>query len=460
MRDKQDARATEAGELLALRESIARHQIVMETASDAIITIDETSTILFANPATEKVFGYTSAELRNAPLTMLMPEYMRHLHESGIKRYHETGHKHISWEGVELPGLHKSGREIVLEISFGEFVQQDKHFYTGIARDITERKAAERRLSVQYDVTNILADATTVSEATSRILRSLYESLGWELSAFWRVDHKTEVLRCVETWHAPGFESAEFEKVSRERTFERGVGLPGRVWSSGEPAWVAEIAQNGNLPRAAIAARHGLTSALAFPVRLGAEVLGVIEYFSREARQPDNALLELMSTIGSQVGQFIERRRVEEERALLQEELIRVQKAQLVELSTPLIPLTDEIVVMPLIGTIDAQRAQRMLQTLLDGLQSRRAPIAIIDITGVSVVDAHVAHTLVQAAQAAHLLGTEVILTGIRAGVARSLRESGFESHDLTTRKTLRDGIVHAFELLRQRQGALKSQAT
>ncbi|HVF48735.1 MAG TPA: PAS domain S-box protein [Pyrinomonadaceae bacterium] len=454
MNNKQAREASEAEELLALRESIARHQIVMETASDAIITIDETSTILFANRATEKVFGYTSAELRGAPLTMLMPEYMRRLHEVGIKRYHETGHKHISWAGVELPGLHKSGREIVLEISFGEFTQQEKHFYTGIARDISERKAAERRLAVQYAVTHILAESATVGAASSKILRAIYDALGWELSAFWRVDREAQVLRCIETWHAPTIEAGEFEVVSRERTFERGVGLPGRVWSSGEPAWVAEIAQNGNLPRAAVAARHGLHSAFAFPVRLGAEVLGVIEYFSRESREPDASLLELMSTIGSQIGQFIERRRAENERTSLQEELIRVQTAQLVELSTPLIPLTNDIVVMPLIGTIDAARAQRMLDTLLHGLQARRAAVAIIDITGVSVVDAHVAHTLVQASRSARLLGTEAVLTGIRPGVARSLRQSGFEAHDLTTRKTLQDGILRAFEILRQRRGA------
>jgi rsbT co-antagonist protein RsbR len=127
-----------------------------------------------------------------------------------------------------------------------------------------------------------------------------------------------------------------------------------------------------------------------------------------------------------------------------------VQEAQLAELSTPLIPLTEQIVVMPLVGSIDEARAARMIQTLLRGLEQSRAPVAIIDITGVPVVDGHVAHTLVQLAQSARLLGTEVILTGIRAGVARSFAGIGVELGAVTTRKNLQSGIARAFELLRR----------
>src|ERR671920_788705 len=112
---------TKEKELEELREAEARSRIVVEKVADAVITIDEGSRILFANGAAEKVFGYGVEELEGAELTMLMPEYMRRLHEAGIGRYVETGRRHISWEGVELPGLHRDGREIPLEVSFGEF---------------------------------------------------------------------------------------------------------------------------------------------------------------------------------------------------------------------------------------------------------------------------------------------------------------------------------------------------
>src|SRR6185503_19029536 len=121
-------------------------RVIAETASDGIITIDEHSTILFANRATEKIFGYSRDELMGHSLTMLMPEYLRHVHRAGLTRYISTGERHISWEVVQLPGLHKNGSELPLELSFGEFVESGKHFFTGIVRDITDRKRAEEAL--------------------------------------------------------------------------------------------------------------------------------------------------------------------------------------------------------------------------------------------------------------------------------------------------------------------------
>jgi PAS domain S-box-containing protein len=121
-------------------------RVIAETASDAIITIDDQSTILFANRATEKIFGYTHEELIGQSLTMLMPEYLRHVHRAGLQRYLTKGTRHIAWEAVQLPGLHKDGTEIPLELSFGEFAEDGKHFFTGIARDITDRKQAQEAL--------------------------------------------------------------------------------------------------------------------------------------------------------------------------------------------------------------------------------------------------------------------------------------------------------------------------
>ncbi|MGI9166778.1 MAG: PAS domain S-box protein [Pyrinomonadaceae bacterium] len=135
----------------ALRASEERYRIVTETATEAIITIDESSTILFINPATEKIFGYPAEDMLGEQLTMLMPEYLRHVHRAGLNRYVGTGRKHISWEGVELPGLHKGGQEIPLEVSFSEVIKNGHHYFTGIARDITERKRAEETLSASEE---------------------------------------------------------------------------------------------------------------------------------------------------------------------------------------------------------------------------------------------------------------------------------------------------------------------
>lgn len=147
------------------------------------------------------------------------------------------------------------------------------------------------------------------------------------------------------------------------------------------------------------------------------------------------------------------RRRAEQERARLREELIGVQAARLEELSTPLIPLSREVVIMPLIGTIDAERAAQVLDALSRGVASRGARVAVVDITGVSTVDTQVASALIRAAQVVHLLGAEVVLTGIRPRVAQTLITLGVELKGLTTRSTLQDGIGYATERLRKDEG-------
>ena len=163
--------------LKALRESENRFRTLAETASDAIITINERSEIIYVNAAAENVFGYQMEEMVGADLTMLMPEYLRHLHRAGLNRYIETGRKHIGWEAVELPGLHKSGREIPLELSFGEFTKGDRRYFTGIARDITERKRTEESLRKAR-----AERLTELRRVRSSIATNLHDDIGSSLT--------------------------------------------------------------------------------------------------------------------------------------------------------------------------------------------------------------------------------------------------------------------------------------
>jgi PAS domain S-box-containing protein len=130
----------------ALRESEDRFRTMAETAADAIFRIDEQSTILFANRAVEKIFGYTTPEVIGQKLTMLMPEYLREVHRSAVERYVRTGSRHVEWGHLEVTGLHKDGREIALELSLGESVRDGRHLFTGFVRDVTERKQIDEKL--------------------------------------------------------------------------------------------------------------------------------------------------------------------------------------------------------------------------------------------------------------------------------------------------------------------------
>jgi len=178
--------------------------------------------------------------------------------------------------------------------------------------DLRKQPESEAIKDMQHIVTQILAEAATVAEATPKILRALGECLGWDVDALWRVDREAGVLRCVEIWHKPSKEVPEFESASRERTFLAGVGLPGKVWLSRKPRYISDLVREANFQRTPVAARERLHAAFGFPILLGGEVLGVIEFFSREIRQPDQELLATLATIGSQIGQFIERKRAED----------------------------------------------------------------------------------------------------------------------------------------------------
>src|ERR1044071_5613454 len=157
------------------------------------------------------------------------------------------------------------------------------------------------------------------------LMQAICESLGWDLGQFWIVDRESDVLRWLASWRTPATGS-DFEDASRGRTFVRGVGLPGRIWESGEPIWIADLATDTNFPRGPVAARSGLTSGFGFPIKLGDEVSGVVEFFTRDQQIVDPTLLEVMAAIGNQLGQFIERNRIQTERSELYE---REQRARL-----------------------------------------------------------------------------------------------------------------------------------
>jgi PAS domain S-box-containing protein len=178
---------------------------------------------------------------------------------------------------------------------------------------IAEHQRAQKLLLAQYATTRVLAESATLSEAASGTLQAICESLGWEHAALWSVDRQAGVLRWADAWHAATVEVLEFEGLSRWTSFASGVGLPGRVWATGQSAWIPDVVRDLNFPRASVAASKGLHAAFGFPILLGNEVLGVMEFFSREIRQPDQELLQVLASIGGQIGQFIERRRAQTE---------------------------------------------------------------------------------------------------------------------------------------------------
>jgi PAS domain S-box-containing protein len=219
---------------------------------------------------------------------------------------------HFRNEDIEDQILLKDGR---IFDSYSTPVKTSEGIYYGrvwYCRDITQRNRAEKRLAAQHAITRILGDSATINEATPKIVHAICESLGWEIGALWSVDQPAQLLRLVEVWPSTTSDDSDFKKGLQPFTFARGIGLPGRVWSSRRPAWVPNVVQDTNFPPQLIAVSLGLHGAFAFPIQQGNEFLGVIEFFSRKIEPPDDDLLEMFATISSQLGQFIEKRRIEE----------------------------------------------------------------------------------------------------------------------------------------------------
>jgi PAS domain S-box-containing protein len=181
-----------------------------------------------------------------------------------------------------------------------------------LASAIAERITSERRRAAAYAVGATLSTAATLADAAPEILERIAVNLEWQFGGFWVVDRHANRMRCLAVWTDSATPSTEaFAEASRNMSFPRGIGLPGRVWASGEPAWVVDVVRDSNFPRAAVAERAGFHGAFAFPIALGQEVIGVVECFHRTALSLDTDLLGTMSTVGNQIGQFVGRTRGE-----------------------------------------------------------------------------------------------------------------------------------------------------
>src|SRR5690349_253834 len=180
-------------------------------------------------------------------------------------------------------------------------------------RPQTGEGLAERRLTAEHAVARALVEAATFADAGPKILEAICQALDWAHGGLWRIDKEAGVLRCSQLWPADAVAFPEFHAASMNATFECGTGLPGRVWQAAQPAWIPDVVQDPNFPRADVAAREGLHAALGIPIVHRGEVLGAMEFFSREIRPPDQDLLSMFASIGHQIGLFFERRRAEEE---------------------------------------------------------------------------------------------------------------------------------------------------
>ncbi len=308
-----------------LRESEQRLQAILDGTTAVVYVKDTKGRYLVINRQYEELFHITREQIVGKTDLEIFPKEAAEAFRSNDRKALEAG---IPLE-FEETAPHDDGVHTYISIKFPLYDSTGRpEAMCGISTDITERRRAERRLAAQFATAQALAECQTFAEATPRILRAVCEDMGWEFGAAWDRDRQAGVLRCVAVWHSPLVRFQKFEAASRNSTFAIGVGLPGRIWASAQPAWIPDVVQDKNFPRAATAAEEGLHSAFGLPITLGGEVLGVMEFFSREIREPDPSLLLTLTSITSQIGQFAERREAEEELKRYARELELAKRAE------------------------------------------------------------------------------------------------------------------------------------
>ncbi len=309
-----------AGVVLVFRDMTERHRgedertrlaAIVESSEDAIFAKTLDGIVTSWNAAAERMYGYLATEAVGRHVSFLFPN--GHLEElPSILDRLKRGEGTNPYETVRR---RKDGRLVGVSVNISPVRDRVGRVVGAsvIARDVSERRAAERRRNVQVAVTRILAEAATPEAAAPQILEAVCRQLGWSVGGFWAADGDRDVLRCLAAWHAPDVRAESFVAASLARVVARGEGLPGRVWATSAAAWIANVALDPNFPRAAAVRTSGLRGAFACPVRVGiGECLGVLEFFSRDWCDQDAPLLEVMTDLASQFGQFLERKRAED----------------------------------------------------------------------------------------------------------------------------------------------------
>ena len=301
-------------------DALARNEALLtdffENSAVALHWVGPDGTVIRVNQAELDMLGYTREEYEGHHIAefhqdpRIVEDILARLKSGEVLRNYE----------VRL--VCKDGSIKDARVNSSAYLEDGRFVHTRcFTLDITERKQIESRLKLQYGVTRALSESNDFEQSTRGILQAICQGLDCQVGALWKVDGN--VLRNEEIHHLSPLETEEFDRLSRNLTFEKGVGLPGRIWATGQPAWIADVVDDPDIVRREAAASEGLRGAFGFPITLGNKVSGVIEFFSTAPGEYDDEFLQMVGNIGNQIGQFTERRRAQQE----SEEMFKRERA-------------------------------------------------------------------------------------------------------------------------------------
>ncbi|HUR84742.1 MAG TPA: ATP-binding protein [Solirubrobacteraceae bacterium] len=307
---------------------------IIESSHDAFVSIDAKGTIIAWNRTAEELFGWPAAVAIGRPLARtIIPPALRAHHQRGLERFVQTGEPHVLKRRLEMMALHRDGSEIPVDMTITPLRAGEEIRFNAFISDATAARRAERHRDAQHGVVLALAQASDVPSALAGALDAIGAGLDWDVAAFWSADRSGSVMRCDQVWHADGDALAQFAAATRELEVAPGFGLPGRVWEQRHALWIENLQRERELPRRLPSARAELLTAVCVPVSSDGELVGALELFSTHARRREPELLAILDAIGSQIGQFVARKRAEAESDRVKSEFFALVSH---ELRTPL----------------------------------------------------------------------------------------------------------------------------
>lgn len=306
-------------------------QRLFDAALDALVGMDEAGRVIAWNAHAESLFGWSRAEAMQQYLgDLIVPPEMREAHAAGLSRYLETGEGPVINSRIEVPAQNRAGKNFPVELTVVPIGERGGQRFFAFLRDISDRREQEARLrqsalhaEVLWEATELAAAGGTIEELLATCLEKICRVTQWPVGHVYLPDDPFHPQKLVSgsVWY---FERPDLEDVAAETArfdFQRGVGLPGQIWASGEPVWVPDIAEGPNLPRKEIWLRRGLHAAFGFPVYHQGRLQAVLEFFSTARQAPDQHLLFVIQSVGQQLGRVLERQRSQEQQQMLLHEL-------------------------------------------------------------------------------------------------------------------------------------------
>ena len=309
---RERTKLREANQRLFAQEQESRKLALVAARTDnAVVVTDAQGRIEWVNEAFVRITEYSLAEVRGRKPGEFLQGPGTDPATVELIRSRLRAEEGVS---TEILNHRKDGSTywLSLEIQPMRDAEGKLTNFMAVERDITSQRAEEQRRMIQHAASQILARPGSIRKAAARILKSLCEELGGAAGILWLRAPGGQVMACTEIWHDPTADYAEFFDCSKNTQAAKGQFLPGLTWEKMELIWIPDLGLYPECPRSGAAARVGLSGTFAFPIISNNEVLGVFEFLGAELGEPDDAMSQVLSGIGNQMGEFVARRRAEE----------------------------------------------------------------------------------------------------------------------------------------------------